>query len=105
MTSAEKKVLGKCAICGREIYEDDKYVQCSICGALMHESCIDREILEDSEGNILCPYDAALAALDWFDAVITTYIGSLKSSENKEKLQDLVKRLENYIKIIEESTE
>ncbi len=105
MTSAGKKVLGRCAICGREIYEDEKYVQCSICRALMHESCIDREILEDSEGNILCPYDAALAALDWFDAVITTYIASLKSPENKEKLQDIEARLKNYIKIIEESTE
>lgn len=65
----------------------------------MHEDCIDREILEDSEGNIMCPYDAALAALDWFDAIVTEYHDSLKS--DKDKLRDIVERLKSYISLLE----
>ncbi|MDK6029082.1 hypothetical protein QPL79_06870 [Ignisphaera sp. 4213-co] len=88
-----------CIICGKEIKEDEKSVKCSICGSLMHEDCVDREILEDAEGNVMCPYDAALAALDWLDAIVTTYHNSLKSDKNK--LNDVVERLKNYLAILE----
>ncbi|MEM0027201.1 MAG: hypothetical protein QXT53_06620 [Ignisphaera sp.] len=88
-----------CVICGREIGSDEKSVKCSVCGGLMHEDCVDREILEDSEGNIMCPYDAALAALDWFDAIVTEYHDSLKS--DKDKLRDIVERLKSYISLLE----
>jgi hypothetical protein len=100
LSNEKKRVIVKCAICNREIVNEERYVKCSICGALMHEDCVDREVLEDSEGNILCPYDAVLAALDWFDTIINTYHASLKV--DSEKHSDIIERLKNYIKLLEE---
>jgi predicted RNA-binding Zn-ribbon protein involved in translation (DUF1610 family) len=96
----KKRIAPRCAICNREITNEERYVRCSVCGVLMHEDCIDREVLEDSEGNVLCPYDVLLAALDWFDIVVNTYYESLKICE--EKLKDVIERLKSYIKLLEE---
>lgn len=83
----------RCAICGREMAAEEG-VHCVVCGAPMHRGCIDEEVLEDSEGNLLCPIDAALAALDWLDAVLSLYEDVLK--RDKELRTTLVSRLKNY---------
>ncbi len=57
---------------------------------------MDEEVLVDSEGNTLCPYCAAIAALDWFDAIVTEYVHVFTSEER----EDLIKRLESYIALL-----
>jgi len=89
----------RCIICGREINAKERYATCAVCGALIHEDCADREVLEDSEGNLMCPYDAMLAALDWFDAILSTYHESLKM--DKDRLNDITERLKNYLRLLE----
>lgn len=84
-----------CPICSRQVKEQEG-VRCSVCGILMHKSCASDEALMDADGNILCPYDTLLAALDWFDAVISTYPSAL----NEEQRSDIVGRLKSYIDII-----
>ncbi|MEM2529322.1 MAG: hypothetical protein QXG40_08020 [Ignisphaera sp.] len=85
-----------CAVCGRPAVEDDS-VRCAVCGALMHRSCASSDTLTDAEDNKLCPYDAMLAALDWFDAILTEYTDSL-SSEQRNEVAD---RLRSYLDILE----
>ncbi len=67
----------------------------------MHRKCMDEEALFDADGNPLCPYDAALAALDWLDTVLTLYAHSF----NEEQLEDLIERLRSYLRILEERRE
>jgi len=62
----------------------------------MHRECVDEEVLMDSEGNVLCPYDAALAALDWFDNIISLY----SSSFSDEQLNEIIDRLNTYIEML-----
>lgn len=84
-----------CVICGKPV-DENSYIKCAICGKLMHRSCASDEALIDAEENIMCPYDAILAALDWLDIVITTYANSLSDEERK----NIVKRLESYQKLL-----
>ncbi len=84
-----------CPICGRSITDD--YVVCTVCGVKMHRNCIDEEILTDASGDHLCPYDAALAALDWFDSVVTNYAHSFSEDQRHE----LIGRLRTYIELLE----
>lgn len=90
--------FSSCVICGRQIVEEEN-VSCSICGALMHKSCANDEVLLDQEENYLCPYDAMLAALDWFDGVITTYVSVL----NEEQKNDVLSRLKSYVNLLSEN--
>ncbi len=92
---SEKKVVGRCPICGNDVYEEDA-VRCSVCGAVMHRGCVDEEALTDADGNPLCPYCAAIAAIDWFDAVITSYSHALSDEQREE----IIARLENYLKLL-----
>lgn len=85
-----------CHICKRGIESLDDVETCSICGIKMHRKCIDEEILIDSEGSILCPYDAALAALDWLDAILSIYISSL----TKEQREEIIERLKIYLNVL-----
>lgn len=85
-----------CAICGKPV-EESKAVKCAICGTLMHRSCASDEALVDADENNLCPYDAMLAALDWFDAVLTVYVKSLTA----EQRNDIIERLRSYISVLE----
>ncbi len=87
-----------CPICGKPITND--YVICSACGAKMHRNCIDEEILTDAAGDHLCPYDAALAALDWFDSVVTNYTHSFTEDQRRE----LIDRLRSYIELLERAS-
>jgi len=87
-----------CPICGKPITND--YVTCSICGVKMHRTCVDEEILTDAAGEPLCPYDAALAALDWFDAIVTNYPHSLSEDQRRE----LIDRLRSYIELLEHAS-
>lgn len=85
-----------CYICKRVVEPTDNVVECSICGVKMHKRCIDEEILTDAEGAIMCPYDSALAALDWFDSIISTY----SSSFTDEQREEIIERLKNYINML-----
>jgi hypothetical protein len=87
----------KCVICGKPIEDETQIVKCIVCGAVMHKSCSSDEALLDAEENNLCPYDAMLAALDWFDAVVSTYATTLTS----EQKNDIVARLKSYIGLLE----
>ena len=91
MSSEERR----CVICGRPI--EGEALRCSVCGAPMHPGCVDEEALRDAYGEPLCPYDAALAALDWLDAVLTTYIGSLNDEQRKE----IAERMRNLLSLLE----
>jgi len=84
-----------CVICGKHV-SDEEIVKCSVCGASMHKSCARDESLLDSEENYLCPYDAMLAALDWFDAIVTTYVSTL--DENQKN--DILSRLKAYVELL-----
>jgi len=86
-----------CTICGRVI-DEEELVKCSICGAPMHKSCIDEEVLSDAEGNILCPKCASIAALDWLDHILTLYSHSIKGSDREE----LLGRLKTMVKLLGE---
>jgi len=44
----------------------------------------------------MCPYDSALAALDWFDSIISTY----SSSFTDEQREEIIERLKNYINML-----
>lgn len=89
----------RCVICGKPIEDELSATKCAICSAYMHKSCASDEALLDAEENNLCPYDAMLAALDWFDAVLSTYAGSL----NDEQRKDIIGRLKSYINLLESS--
>lgn len=85
-----------CIICGKSVESSD-VVNCAICGASMHRSCAHDETLLDAEENTLCPYDAIIAALDWFDAVITVYADTL----SEEQRNDIIERLKSYLNLLE----
>ncbi len=63
----------------------------------MHRGCLDEEVLTDANGEPLCPYDAALAALDWLDSVVTQYASSIPP----DKREDLIERMKKLIAILE----
>ena len=88
--------IGICKICKRDVKKDEA-VKCVICGSVMHRRCIDEEILTDSVGDYLCPYCAAISALDWFDSVITQFPGAFSKDEKEE----LIARLKSYLNILE----
>jgi len=88
-----------CPICKRPIEEGEGYVTCSVCGVKMHRRCVDEEVLTDASGKWLCPYDAAMAALDWLDAILTHYSHAL----TPEQRDDVVSRLKNYLKLLGEA--
>ena len=79
-----------CAVCGKPI--EGESVKCSVCGVPMHRGCVDEEVLTDAAGEPLCPYDAALAALDWLDNVLSQY-GSSLSAEQKEEILERIRGL------------
>jgi len=86
-----------CAVCGKPI--EGEAVRCSVCGSPMHRGCIDEEVLTDAYGEPLCPYDAALAALDWLDNVLTQYSSSLTNEQRKE----IAERMKKLIQLLGES--
>lgn len=63
----------------------------------MHRFCTSDDALTDAEDNKLCPYDAMLAALDWFDAILTEYTDSLSNEQRSE----IAERLKSYLDILE----
>lgn len=85
-----------CIICGKSADSSD-IVKCALCGASMHKSCTHDEALLDAEGNILCPYDAMMAALDWFDYIVSLYADTL----SKEQRDDIIERLRSYLNLLE----
>ncbi len=85
-----------CYICKKDIKSLEDVETCSICSVKMHKRCVDEEILMDSEGSILCPYDAALAALDWLDMILSIYT----SSFTKEQREEIIARLKNYLDML-----
>ncbi len=87
----------KCVICGKEIVASE-VIKCSVCSAPMHKRCIDEEILTDAYGNYLCPSCAAISALEWLDLILSFYASSIRN----EKRSEIVDRLRNYIKMLEE---
>ncbi|RLG76566.1 MAG: hypothetical protein DRO12_04235 [Thermoprotei archaeon] len=87
-----------CPICKRPINKDEDMVACAVCGTKMHRRCVEEELLTDSAGEWLCPYDAVLAALDWVDAVLNQYAHAL----TPEQRDDIVERLKNYLKLLGE---
>ena len=91
MSSEERR----CVVCGRPI--EGEALRCSVCGALMHPGCVDEEVLRDAYGDPLCPYDAALAALDWLDEVLTTYGSSLSEDQRRE----ICERMRNLLNLLE----
>ena len=93
------KDLRKCPVCNKEVKEDSLMEKCVLCGVTLHRSCIDNDILRDANGNALCPYCAAISALDWLDNVITLYLRPLK---NSVLLSDIVERMKNLLKILVE---
>ncbi len=88
---------GKCVICNKPV-EEEKAVKCSICGALMHKSCVDEEVLSDAEGNILCPRCATIAALDWLDNILSLYAHSIIGEDRRE----IIDKLKTIVKLLEE---
>ena len=84
-----------CVICGKHV-SNEEAIKCSVCGASMHKSCARDESLLDSEESHLCPYDAMLAALDWFDVIATTYLSTL--DENQKT--DILSRLKAYVELL-----
>lgn len=86
-----------CIICGKPV-EEERAVKCNVCGAPMHASCIDEEVLSDAEGNILCPRCAAIAALDWLDNILSLYAHSIRGEDRRE----IVDRLKTMVKLLEE---
>ncbi len=87
-----------CVVCRKPI--EGEAVRCSVCGAPMHRGCVDEEVLTDAAGDPLCPYDAALAALDWLDGVLTQYSSSL----TKEQKEEVVERMKKLISLLESSS-
>lgn len=85
-----------CIICGKPI-DNANTIKCAVCGVLMHRSCASDEALLDAEENSLCPYDAMIAALDWFDAVVSEYVDIL----NNEQRNDVIGRLRSYLNLLE----
>lgn len=85
----------RCIICGK-LVDNAEAVKCVVCGAPMHKNCASDEVLLDAEENNLCPYDAMMAALDWFDAVASTYASVL----NDEQRNDVIERLKSYISLL-----
>jgi hypothetical protein len=86
-----------CVICRKPVEDESQAVKCVVCGVVMHKSCASDEALLDAEENALCPYDAMMAALDWFDAVILTYANTL----NDVQKNDVIERLRSYTKLLE----
>lgn len=91
-------MVNLCAVCKKPIDETTETVRCNICDAVMHKSCASDEALMDANENILCPYDAMLAALDWFDAVLITYVDTLEA----EQRDGIIRRLRSYLNILED---
>ncbi len=85
-----------CYICRKSIESLEEAETCVICGVKMHRRCIDEEILTNAEGSILCPYDVALAALDWFDSILSTYASSFTNKQREE----IVERLKTYLNML-----
>lgn len=88
-----------CPVC-RKAVSNENCITCTVCKAKMHRDCVDEEILTDAAGEYLCPYDAAIAALDWFDSVITCYSHSLTEDQRRE----LIDRLRSYIELLEHTS-
>jgi len=86
-----------CAVCGKPI--EGEALRCSVCGAPMHRGCVDEEVLTDAVGEPLCPYDAALAALDWLDSVVSQYSSSIP----RDKREELAERLRKLAALLEGS--
>jgi len=98
MHSSNEKDSVKCPICGKPIERSDEFVVCGVCGVKMHKHCVDEELLTDAEGNYLCPFDAALAALDWLDELVSVYISAL----TREQRSELAGRLSNIVKVLQD---
>lgn len=65
----------------------------------MHKDCIDEEILTDAIGDYLCPYCAAVSALDWLDSILIQFSNSL----NEKQREEISSRLKSYLDILEKS--
>jgi len=98
MQGLDERDSTKCPICGKSIEKSDEFVVCSVCGVKMHRHCVDEELLTDAEGNYLCPFDAALAALDWLDELVSVYLSALTRDQRTE----LLSRLSNIVKVLQD---
>jgi len=98
MRTSDEKGGVKCPICGKPIEKSGEFVVCTMCGIKMHKHCVDEELLTDAEGNYLCPFDAALAALDWLDEIVSVYLSAL----TREQRAELASRLSNIVKVLQD---